>query len=362
MSFTDFSTSWHTHPSIVAVGHKAVQDLFSVDVNVEEKVDGSQFSFGLFPNTDTPVVRTIDGVDYGLKIRSKGAVMHPDAPMKMFEKGAEAVRARVDLLHPGWMYRAEYLAKPKHNALAYDRVPKDNVIIFDICTGHEEYLDYEAKRYECFRIGFECVPLIFTGKVESIDQIRDFLNNTSVLGGQPIEGVVIKPRAYNLYGTDKKVLMAKFVSEAFKEAHAKSWGEANPSGSDILQLIGARYNHKGRWMKAIQHLRDAGKLTDSVQDIGPLIREIPLDIEKEETDEIKEQLFKWAWPHIRRLVTRGFPEWYKEHLLEQSFELDKDLSFCKYCGEVPCKGTTGNCENNPDKPAWVAYGSRAVTE
>ena len=34
------STSWHSYPSIYALGHRAVADLLRYEVNVEEKVDG----------------------------------------------------------------------------------------------------------------------------------------------------------------------------------------------------------------------------------------------------------------------------------------------------------------------------------
>lgn len=317
---TDFSTSWHSYPSIFNVGHKAIADLLTVEVQIEEKVDGSQFSFGIFPNTDTPVVRLEQGVPYGIRCRSKGATMHPDAPVDMFKLALKAVKDRVALLHPGWTYRGEFLAKPKHNALAYDRTPKDNIIIFDICTGHEEYLSYAEKAQEAQRIGLECVPLLHSGMVTDIDQFRGFLNRTSVLGGPKIEGVVIKPIGYKLFGPDKKVLLGKFVGEEFKEAHKATWGESNPTGKDIIQLISDKYRHVGRWAKAIQHLRDAGRIQDAPQDIGPILQEIPLDIEKECKEEIQDALWKWAWPHIKRGVIRGFPEWYKEKLLEKQFE------------------------------------------
>jgi hypothetical protein len=78
----------------------------------------------------------------------------------------------------------------------------------------------------------------------------------------------------------------------------------------------------------VQHLREAGQLQGAVQDIGPLIQEIPRDVEKECKPEIMEALWKWAWPHIKRAVTRGFPEWYKEKLLEKAFEsADNNLAF-----------------------------------
>ena len=50
------------------------------------------------------------------------------------------------------------------------------------------------------------------------------------------------------------------------------------------------------------------------QDIGPLIAEIKRDIQEECGAEIRALLFRWAWPHIERQATRGFPEWYKRRL------------------------------------------------
>lgn len=317
-------SSWHSYPSIFNLGHRAIKDLLSVEVNVEEKVDGSQFSFGLVEASDVDLTVVADPVlgPLALKVRSKGAVMHIDAPEKMFTLGANLAKRLYaeGLLHPGWTYRGEFLAKPKHNSLAYDRAPNHNFILFDVSTDDGGFLTYEDKKAEGDRLGLEVVPRLFSGIVASIESFRAFLDTVSVLGGQKIEGVVIKPVNYDLYGVDKKVLMGKFVSEVFKEVHSKAWGEANPSGTDIIAQISKRLNTTARWNKAIQHLREAGKLTDSPQDIGPLIKEIPIDIEKECVDEIKDYIFSWAWPHIRRQVTKGFPEYYKELLLKQAFE------------------------------------------
>lgn len=44
--------SWHSYPSIFAIGHRALAELLLDPVIVEEKVDGSQFSFGLFDHED----------------------------------------------------------------------------------------------------------------------------------------------------------------------------------------------------------------------------------------------------------------------------------------------------------------------
>lgn len=298
--------SWRSYPTIYNLGHRAIEDLLKEPVLVEEKIDGSQFSFGMDSE--------------GIRVRSKGAEMIVDAPEKMFTLAVNTVKDRASILKPGWTYRAEYLRSPKHNTLAYNRIPKDHLIIFDINPGHEAYLSYAEKKAEAERIGLEVVPIIFEGILEDAAKVREFLTLESVLGGQRIEGVVVKPVSYQLWGKDKKCLMGKFVSEAFKEIHSNVWKEANPGQGDILTLLGQKYSSPARWNKAIQHLMEAGKLEDSARDIGLLMKEIPGDIEKECEDEIKQQLYDWGWPHIRRMVCRGFPEYYKETLLKKQFE------------------------------------------
>lgn len=297
-------TSWHSYPKIFNFGHAEVTDLFLDPVIVEEKVDGSQFSFGVF--------------DGELKVRSKGAEIIPDSPPKMFEKGVEAVKAVQHLLTNGWTYRGEYLEKPKHNTLSYDRTPKNHVVVFDINTAEEVYLSYEEKLAEAARIGFECVPLLSSGTFTNPESLLALLENNSFLGSQKIEGFVVKN--YGRFGRDKKALMGKFVSEAFKEIHHKSWKDGNPTSKEIVFMIGEKYRTPARWNKAVQHLRDKGLITDSPKDIGPLMKEVNQDVLAECAEEIKKDLFSYAWKHISRMVTRGLPEYYKKQLLEKQFQ------------------------------------------
>lgn len=301
------NTSWHSYPSIYALGHRYVEELLLDPVLVEEKIDGSQFSFGVFEHED--------GRD--LRCRSKGAQLNIVAPDAMFMAGVETAKRLSDSLHVGWTYRAEYLMKPKHNALAYDRIPKDHIILFDINTGEEAYLSYDQKAEEAARLGLEVVPKMYEGTIEDVQHFRSILDTVSCLGGQKVEGVVIKN--YQRFGRDKKVLLGKFVSEAFKETQSREWKASNPGQNGILaQLLGS-LKTDARWHKAVQHLREAGKIEDSPRDIGLLIKEVPSDVEKEEADFIKQKLFEWAWPHLRRGVTGGLPEWYQQRLLERQF-------------------------------------------
>lgn len=301
-------TSWHSYPSTFAIGHRGLAELLLDPVIVEEKIDGSQFSFGLFLSED--------GTFTDFKCRSKGAQLNVIAPEKMF---TEAVAVAQSLpLHVGWTYRAEYLKKPKHNSLAYDRIPEKHLIVFDINSGHEEYLSYADKAAECARLGLECVPLVFEGVIETPEQFRAMLDCTSVLGGQKIEGVVVKN--YRRFGPDKKVLIGKFVSEAFKEVHAAEWKKENPTTMDVVSALIDSVRTPARWNKAIQHLKERGTLEGSPRDIGNLIKEVQADVEKECVPEIQQRLWEYARHHILRGCARGLPEWYKDELMKQQFE------------------------------------------
>ena len=119
-------------------------------------------------------------------------------------------------------------------------------------------------------------------------------------------------------------MVGKFVSEAFKEVHAAEWKAANPKSGDVGEMLIRQYRTPARWMKAVQHLREAGTLDDSPRDIRVLFREVPEDIEREAADTIKAALFAWAWPKIRRGLCAGLPEWYKERLLERQFNEPKE--------------------------------------
>lgn len=300
------NNSWHSYPSIFNVGHKVLQGYFLGTVIAEEKVDGSQFSFGTF-----------DGV---LLCRSKGVQLDPETTSEshMFYKAVQTAKKIQPLLQNGWTYRAEYLQSPRHNSLPYDRIPKDHLIIFDINDGEESYLDYNAKQAEAARIGLECVPKLFEGEISTQEQFNALLDNISVLGGQVIEGVVLK--RYDLFGKDKKVILAKYVSENFKEIHRAEWKEKNPTGADITETIGNSLKTPARWEKAIIHLKEKGELQDSPKDIGNLFKEVNQDLLKECQDYIKDELFKWAWPKISRISTSGMPEWYKQKLVEKQFK------------------------------------------
>jgi uncharacterized protein YegP (UPF0339 family) len=299
------------YPKIYNLGHKAVRDVFKEPVVAQEKVDGSQISF--MKN------------DLGTFVRSKGAMLYFDNPEKMFAKGLEVIFQTAHELVDGWVYRGEYLQKPKHNVLQYDRVPMNHIILYDIQIGDQDFLNQMHMADEAERLGFEAVPAWHLPADVNLGQLSELLLNTSCLGGVPIEGIVMKNyERFDPY--TGKVMMAKHVSEAFREVHRNSKGKYRTSNKDVIQSLIENYKSEARWQKAVQHLKESGALEDSPTDIGMLINEVHQDVYAEEMDEIKKVLFKWAWKQIGRGITAGLPEWYKEQLLVKQFEGGDDVS------------------------------------
>ena len=297
------SFQYYHYPKVWNLGHPAVADIFSDPVLVQEKIDGSQFSFGM--------------IEGELRCWSKGAVIQPDAPEGMFDKAVETANSLASILIPNVVYRCEYLRKPKHNTLKYDRVPDRNLIIFDINTGPDTYMGQFDVVAEAMRLNMESVCNLGTMQPRSVDDVKHLLQQPSALGGTTVEGIVFKN--YTRFGRDGKVLMAKLVSDAFREKHGKDWKLCNPSHGDIIQQIGDSLRTEARWNKAVQHLAEMCQLESSPRDIGTLIKLLVQDTAAEEQDQIKEALWKYAWPKIQRIVRAGFPEWYKERLLNNQF-------------------------------------------
>jgi len=322
--------TWHTYPKIFAIGHAAIDKIFEGNVIVEEKVDGSQFSFGVY--------------DGKLRVRSKGVEFDPSNPEKMFTLAVETAKKLEKSVMPGWRYVCEFLMKPKHNTLKYERVPKGNLILLDVLTGNEHYLSMGAKLVEANRIGLEVVPELSCGRFEEPAQLFKLLDKTSILGGAKIEGIVIK--AYSKFTGDGKAMMGKFVGEEFKENHVRDWKSRHPGETGLITKLILTYKTEARWMKAVQHLRDRGELENAPKDIGALVKEISVDTAAECEDEIKEVLFAWAWPKIARGLKKGFPEWYKRQLVESAFLPDDDSKGVKDANstDTGTRVPAGNCQ------------------
>ena len=224
-----------SYSSPFTLGHKAVGSIWEGVVWASEKIDGSQFSFGV--------------VDGRLQCRSRNndlsdLVGNPDGA-GMFKLAVETAISLSPLLNDGWTYRSEFLSKNKHNTMAYDRVPKGHIILFDIDVDYQHYLSPPDAEIEAHRLGLEFTPILgFFDCKQPLDELLKLLRRTSILGGQTVEGIVLKN--YDQFGQDSKTLMAKLVSKDFQESHASDWKQRNPSKQNIIQQIIERYATEAR--------------------------------------------------------------------------------------------------------------------
>lgn len=296
-------------PKIFALGSPQIEGIFQGEVEITEKIDGSQFCFGL--------------IEHELVMRSKGKVIYRDCVDKMFAKAVEYVTSIEEKIPNNTIFYCEYLRNPKHNVLTYSRVPKNNLMLFGVSTPERKFINnYKELCNFADLLEIERVPLLTIDTITDPNKLKDLLLTESVLGNVKIEGVVVKNYNTSTIITSNVILpimSGKYVSEAFKEVHKEKWGRENTS-KGALEVFKEQFRTEARWLKAVQHLKDNGELESSPRDIGKLLKAINTDIESEEAQYIKDNLYKLFKNEILRYANKGFPEWYKEKLLEKAFD------------------------------------------
>lgn len=294
------------YPKIYTVGSEPIKDIFEGPVIVEEKVDGSQFSF----------CHAADGKNYA---RSKGMPLDltrgADSVPSLFKP---AVATMLELANKGKLqidtiYRGEAVSKLKHNVLQYSRIPTGGIIIFDVLPTETGYYSYQEKYEHIYPLGLEVVPLLYEGIVSDIQILMDLLQRESCLGGVLIEGFVIKN-----YNDKFRLKIAKYVSDKFKEKHNIHFHQSGRGPTEMVSDLIKIYATTARWQKALQHLSEQGCLDNSVKDIGKLIDEIQRDVLQEEEENIKQLLFDQIKQKFLRGVVAGVAQWYKENLINNA--------------------------------------------
>ena len=295
-------------PKIFAIGTDYISRIFDNEVEVTEKIDGSQLVFGK--------------VRGELYMRSKGQQLYIDNPEKMFLEGMEYVASISGRLPDDTIFYCEYLKKPKHNTLAYERVPKNHLMLFGVSSALKNFNRDFATCADDLEI--EHVPILYKGTIENVDMLLELLETDSVLGNCKVEGVIVKnyDQPFLLGGQPIPLMMGKYVSEAFKEVHNKNWKEKS-THRGRWETFKMQFRSEARWQKAVQHLAEKGELENEPRDIGKLIKEIQRDVMEEESERISGFLMSEFGVEIKRYATGGFPEWYKETLAKRAFGNEK---------------------------------------
>lgn len=295
---------------IFTLGQIYCQDIFKEEVEITEKIDGSQFRF--FINKDG-----------NLSTFSKHSEIYKGNEDKLFKPVMEYVWSIKYRLKEGHVYYGETLCQPKHNTIAYARIPKNNFILFGVATHNgTHYMSHDQMCRVAEELEVDVIPILFKGIINNeqvLEFISKFMNQESYLGGANNEGIVIRNlfRTQIVGGYTAPILMAKYVAEEFKEVHKSNTHFQSKGDKIYLKLL--EYRTEARWLKSIQHLREDGKLENSPRDIGMLLKEINLDIISECKEEICEFLWK-TYKEDMRVFTYGFPEFYKQYLAKEMFD------------------------------------------
>lgn len=306
-------TKIKSYPKIFHIGERFVENLFEGEVEITEKVDGSQWDFGI-------------DKDEELVMRSHGQDLTNLVVPKMFEIAKEQTdRIEKILREKDWKdiyFYSEFLSTPHHNVLNYERVPKNNLYLFGVMEGEKFVSDFDKLCWYADQLEIERPKLLYKGEVKDVKTLEDLLKNDSILGKVKVEGIVVKNYNQPTILTSNLILplcMGKYVREDFKEKHAKDWKKGHTSKGK-LELFISQFQAEARWQKAIQHLEEKGELENSPRDIGKLMKEVQEDLEEEEKENIKDGLYKIFRGDILRTSTRGLPEWYKKKLLENGLK------------------------------------------
>jgi hypothetical protein len=294
-----------SYTKILVLGAQGTERALMGDVIVQEKVDGSQFRWGV-------------DADGRARFGSHHNELFVENPDKTF---APAVTHIVSIPHripSGWWFYAEYLKQPKQNTLAYGRIPRNHLALFDVWMGDDGWANRQALIELADAFEIDVVPELHRGPITA-EGLKALLVTPSFLGNEIIEGVVIK-NYHELVALGGRTypLFTKLVREQFSERHKREWKQN--SGKSKLDNYLESFQSEARWRKAVQHLAEKGELENGPRDIGKIMRAIAEDIRDEERENIMAELYDMHIGDICRSAQRGAAEWYKAQLLERVAE------------------------------------------
>lgn len=284
------------YPKVLNLGAPYTERTFDGMVMAQEKVDGSQFRWGW----------NVDGEFY---VASKNREIFSDEGM--FQLGSQYIRQFKDKPLKDIYFFAEYMRQPKHNALAYDSIPKNYLMLFDVYD--QGWLPLHEVQSWSEEFDIDCARILASGQLD-VDKVKALLETDSFLGGAKIEGVVIKNYDQLIsVGGNIRPLFTKYVSEKFREKHGQEHVPRRVTMESFIKSL----KTEARWEKAYQHLLEDGKIQHDLPDIGTIIKEVQRDLEEEELDSIKDFLWEHYRKQIKGTAIAGLPEWYKSKLLDR---------------------------------------------
>lgn len=289
------------YPKIWALGTKYAQGIFDQEVEITEKLDGSQFAF-------------MWDQEGKLYVRSKGTMIDQESVPDLFQKAVEHLQSITpEHFIRDVLFFGETICRPRHNTLTYTNIPKNTICLFDAYVfDFHQWAPREDLTSLANLLSVDVVPLLFRGKTNT-EEAKALLGKESYYGNAIAEGVVIKAyKDVEVAGVVYPVHAVKVVTEQFKEKHTKNpdWKSAKSKTETLFE----QYNSEARFKKAVQKLKESGQFTGEYSDIGKCMKILNQDLLEECAPDLKDELFDLHKKDFVKVASKGFPEWFKEQV------------------------------------------------
>lgn len=300
-------------PKVLGLGQPLLSEIFDDPIDLTSKIDGSQCRIHL----------TESNVQCG----SKNVDM---ADMKMFDLAYQQAD-RIWKEKVWWTFGdditlfTEFLNKPKHNVLKYDRVPRNNLYLFG-ALNDGKHLKTEELIELANELQIEPPHIIVSQvKIDNPDDLNKYLETESVLGGTKVEGIVIR-NSYKFYPPllvstmvfADYPLVGKLVRDDFKERLNKEWSGKKQREAPLSKVT-TEFLTEARFHKVIQHLADEGKITYEMHNLKSIIPEFYRDLVDEEHDEIVKVAMEEFWRQLKRKCDNVAVQEWKKFLIKKQF-------------------------------------------
>ena len=262
-----------------------------LDIHIEEKFDGSQFSYMLAHDSTLFCWSKNEQLDLDVVLQNSKHLFH-EAVKLAFEKRKT----------PGVVYICEYFKRGKHNRLNYNFITEPTLIVlnafnvFDHIWMANETPCLAQQPWKNLKLHLDC-----------------FLINKSKFGECQIEGIVLKQYSKDM----KEMKMAKIVNQEFKEISThkiKSEHYEETLHSLAIKLV-EKYRTEARFYKAIQHLTESGVVINDMKDVSAVIKELHHDIVAECNDDMRQIFEEQLTKLIKRHIGKNVATWLQNYLM-----------------------------------------------
>lgn len=294
---------------------------------VQEKIDGMQFRACF--NFDTKEII------YG----SHNVTF--DETMKTSEKWAPAVKSvnnaisllleRIKLYSSAYegleeiTLFMEYLPKLRTNKIKYERIPHNNLVLFDIVFVYADKMVWVGpKEIDKYALEMKLEPIktfrIYTD-APTDEKLENLMKTeVSALGNIKPEGFVVKSAYYSYYpDVDRTEPYAyKWVRDSFKEYKPNDWKNELPENENdaIMKLL----NKEAVIDKTIMRAEESGELKGNMTDMKLIVKSLMKEFEDEYDNYLKDKIYDLYRWKIVKSITDDLAYIYKKRVMDQQKE------------------------------------------